>query len=69
MVTCAKCQAVIVSREPWWKAPPQGQEPVLQLEWGYVVRCERGHWDFDAERPSDDEILNRKSCFLYRSLG
>lgn len=55
----------IVKREPWWNLPPARGEDELSARWGYLVWYDDGSHDFDADtRPSDDEIINRKSCRL-----
>lgn len=53
----------LVSREPWWAAPPKEGQSEIDLEWGYLERYSDGTWTFVRERPSDEEILNRQSCF------
>jgi hypothetical protein len=56
---------VVVSREPWWKKPPARGQNVLSCEWGWLEIYSDGGFHFDeSSRPTDEEILNRKSCFL-----
>ncbi|HHI71504.1 MAG TPA: hypothetical protein ENJ91_10910 [Rhodobacteraceae bacterium] len=55
---------VLVSREPWWAYPPRPGQSELEVEWGYLETYDDGTLRFVRERPSDEEILNRKSCRL-----
>lgn len=54
--------ARLVSREPWWVTPPRPGQDELSLEWGYLEVYDNGEFRFIRERPSDVEILKRKSC-------
>lgn len=57
-------QARLVSREPWWNYPPRPGQDEMELEWGWLEIWSDGRFEFVHERPSDDEIRQRKSCFL-----
>jgi len=57
----------IISREPWWASPPKNGQSILDMDWGYLEYYSDGSWVFVRERPSDNEILNRKSCFVPES--
>lgn len=54
----------IVNKEPWWAAPPKPGQDESELEWGWLVTYSEGEprFEFVKERPSDDEIRNRRSC-------
>lgn len=54
----------IISKEPWWAAPPQAGQAESELEWGWLVHYSEGEprFEFIRERPSDREIQQRKSC-------
>lgn len=58
-------EAKVVSREPWWASPPKPGQTDEDLVWGYLERLSSGDFRFNPERPSDDEIRNRKGCRLY----
>lgn len=56
---------VEIRREPWWALPPEAGEDELTLRWGYLIWFSNGEFEFDESmRPSDDEIINRTSCFI-----
>lgn len=62
---CSLCDGAIAKRWPWWEKPPrENAQDVLTLDWGYVLLCENNHFDWEPIRPSDAEILGRKSCFI-----
>lgn len=54
----------ILSKEPWWEFPPQHGQDESELEWGWLVTWNEGEprFEFVKQRPSDDEIRERKSC-------
>lgn len=52
----------VVSREPWWATPPTPGQPEAEIDWGWLVMYDQGPPEFIAERPTDEEISNRKSC-------
>jgi hypothetical protein len=54
----------IVNKEPWWAAPPKPGQDESELEWGWLVTYSEGEprFEFVKQRPSDDEIRQRKSC-------
>jgi len=57
--------ASLVSREPWWaKRPAEGQTDE-DVEWGYLEIYDDGTFRYDPTRPSDQEILTRKSCQIH----
>ncbi len=63
--SCSLCDAPIRKRWPWWAAPPKDAGiDVLTLEWGFVLLCEKNHFDWEPVRPSNDEIIHRKTCFI-----
>src|SRR3989344_5282800 len=61
----------ILSKEPWWATPPEPGQDELKLEWGWLVHYSEGEprFEFVRERPSDDEIRNRKSCPITPAAG
>ena len=54
----------IVSKEPWWAKPPRQGQDESELDWGWLVTYSEGEprFEFVKQRPSQDEIRNRKSC-------
>ena len=54
----------ILSKEPWWKQPPKPGQTEADLEWGYLLFYEDRSFEFLDERPSDEELQGRNSCFL-----
>ncbi|UXH55909.1 hypothetical protein Q1Z72_01585 [Pseudomonas qingdaonensis] len=52
----------LISREPWWATRPEPGQSDRDVEWGYLEHFDDGSFNFDHTRPSDAEILNRKSC-------
>ncbi|GLO32884.1 MULTISPECIES: hypothetical protein [Pseudomonas] len=53
----------LVTREPWWAQPPKPGQSDKDCTWGYLERFDDGSFSFDqANRPSDEEIQNRKGC-------
>jgi hypothetical protein len=54
----------ILSKEPWWEFPPQPGQDESELDWGWLVTWNEGEprFEFVKQRPSDNEIRNRKSC-------
>jgi hypothetical protein len=54
----------IVSKEPWWAAPPKPGQDESELDWGWLVTYNEGEprFEFVKERPSEQEIRQRKSC-------
>jgi hypothetical protein len=54
----------LISREPWWRTPPKPGQSELALDWGYLEIWSDMSFRFVAERPSDQEILQRKGCRL-----
>ncbi|MGH8349719.1 MAG: hypothetical protein ACRES5_24630 [Pseudomonas sp.] len=54
----------IISKEPWWARPPEPGQDELKLEWGWLVHYSEGEprFEFIRERPTDEEIRQRKSC-------
>ena len=54
----------LISREPWWAHPPRPGQSELDVEWGYLETWSDGTFRFVRQRPSDEEIKNRKSCRL-----
>lgn len=57
-------EATLVSREPWWAAPPMPGQDELEVKWGWLELYADGHFNFDDTRPTDDEIKNRPGCHL-----
>ena len=55
---------ILLSREPWWAAPPNAGQDELELEWGWLEIYSDGSFNFDETRPTDDEIKNRPGCHL-----
>ncbi|MCY4425873.1 MAG: hypothetical protein OXC05_02425 [Halieaceae bacterium] len=54
----------ILSKEPWWEEPPQPGQTEADLRWGYLVFYEDRSFAFLDERPSDEELQGRSSCFI-----
>ncbi len=55
----------VKSKEPWWKDPPTDGRSEMDLEWGYLIVYEDGSVEFTLdEKPSMEEIRNRRSCRL-----
>lgn len=54
----------VISREPWWATPPQPGQGDADVEWGYLVRFSDNTFEFQTDRPTDDEIASRESCRL-----
>jgi hypothetical protein len=52
----------LISREPWWLKPPQPGQNEQDLHWGYLEIYADGSTKFVDERPSDQELAERKSC-------
>ena len=54
----------ILSKEPWLAVPPQPGQDESELDWGWLVTWNEGEprFEFVKQRPSDNEIRNRKSC-------
>jgi hypothetical protein len=54
----------ILSKEPWWARPPHPGQDENELEWGWLVHYSEGEprFEFVRERPTDEQIRNRKSC-------
>jgi len=54
----------ILSKEPWWARPPQPGQAESQLEWGWLVIYSDGEarFEFVHERPTDEQIRQRKGC-------
>ena len=53
----------LVNREPWWELPPKPGQSENDCSWGYLEQYDDGSFSFDnTQRPSDDEIRNRKGC-------
>jgi len=51
----------IMQKEPWWAAPPQPGQDESELEW--VIYSEgEPRFEFIKERPSDEQIRQRKGC-------
>ncbi len=55
-------EPVLISREPWWERPPRPGESEWDVEWGYLECWSDGTFRFVRERPTPEEIRNRKSC-------
>ena len=56
----------LLSREPWWAQPPRPGQSEQELQWGYLEHYADGSFRFDPTRPTDEEIRNRKSCWMSR---
>ena len=56
--------ANLISREPWWFLPPKPGQDEMTCVWGYLEHYDDGGFVFVHERPSDEEIANRKGCRL-----
>ena len=54
----------ILSKEPWWEQPPKPGQTESDLEWGYLLFYEDRSFEFLDERPSDEELQGRSSCFI-----
>ncbi len=53
----------IISKEPWWATPPRPGQQDSDLKWGWLIVEEGGVVRFDdSNRPSNEEIANRKAC-------
>lgn len=52
-----------ISREPWYRDPPQeSNKNILLLSWGFLVLYSDGSFDFDAGvRPSDQAIYTSEA--------
>ena len=57
-----KPEPYLISREPWWAAPPKLGQNELDVEWGYLEVYSDGEFRFVRERPSLEEIESRISC-------
>lgn len=61
--------STIISKEPWWKTPPRPGQGDDELEWGYLITYSDGRVEFtENERPTPEEIAQRKGCRLNPSL-
>nr|BFE89716.1 hypothetical protein GCM10020185_02520 [Pseudomonas brassicacearum subsp. brassicacearum] len=51
-------------KEPWWASPPKPGQDESELEWGWLVIYSEGEprFEFIKERPSDEQIRQRKGC-------
>ncbi len=56
----------LISREPWWAIPPRAGQSEQDLQWGYLEIYADGTFRFDPTRPSDEEIRNRRGCWMSR---
>ncbi|KJK18058.1 hypothetical protein ACIOVF_13725 [Pseudomonas sp. NPDC087612] len=52
----------LISREPWWRNPPKPGQREQDLEWGYLEIYKDGRAVFVEQRPTDQELAERKSC-------
>ena len=52
-------------REVWWKYPPQPGLDDVDIEWGFLEIYNDGTCAFIEDCPSDDEIANRRCCWLH----
>ncbi len=52
----------LISREPWWLEPPKPGQKEQDLHWGYLEIYADGRTVFVDQRPTDQELAERKSC-------
>ena len=64
MSQIAMSKPYLMSREPWWRTPPKPGQPESELDWGYLEIWSDMSFRFIEERPSDQEIRQRKGCRL-----
>lgn len=54
----------IISREPWWQAPPRPGQDEMECVWEWLITWSDCTFTVEHTRPSDAEIRARKGCRL-----
>lgn len=57
-------ERTVVSREPWWRAPPGPGQDEMTCVWEWLILWSDGSFTVDESRPTDEEIRSRKGCRL-----
>ncbi|MCX7077941.1 MAG: hypothetical protein NTV76_01040 [Pseudomonas sp.] len=52
----------LISREVWWLKPPQPGQTEADLHWGFLEIYTDKPPAFIDERPTAEQMANRKSC-------
>ncbi len=48
----------------WWKYPPMPNQSDEDIEWGFLQFFNDGKCKFVDQRPTDEEIRDRKTCLI-----
>lgn len=59
----------LISREVWWFEPPKPGQSEADLRWGFLEIHSDGPPRFVDERPTDRQMLERKSCRHFPQVG
>ncbi len=59
----------LIEREPWWATRPEPGQTDAEVNWGWLEHYDDGTFIFVNERPTDEEIRQRKSCRLISELS
>lgn len=52
----------LISREVWWFEPPRPGQTEADLRWGFLEIHSDRTMRFVDERPTDQQMAERKSC-------
>ena len=52
----------LISREVWWFEPPRPGQTEADLRWGFLEIHSDSTMRFVDERPTDQQMAERKSC-------
>lgn len=52
----------LISREVWWYEPPKPGQTEADLHWGFLEVYSGGETRFVDQRPTDQQMAERKSC-------
>lgn len=52
----------LISREVWWFEPPRPGQTEADLRWGFLEIYSDWTMRFVDERPTDQQMAERKSC-------
>ncbi|OLS63074.1 hypothetical protein [Pseudomonas putida] len=59
----------LISREVWWFEPPKPGQTEKDLRWGFLEIHSDGQARFVDERPTDKQMMERKSCRRFPKVG